>query len=64
LATNKKPPGTVTVPVHLPEDLHYKVIRIATRGGASQLIVECATEAIEAQWRRWLKQETAKLPKR
>jgi hypothetical protein len=63
LATNKKPPGTVTVPVHLPEDLHRKVIRMAERGKLSDLIVECAADRIETRWGEWLAQEMAKLKK-
>jgi hypothetical protein len=60
LATNKKPPGTVTVLVHLPEDLHYKVTRIAARGKASELIVECLQETVPKRWNEWLKQEAGK----
>lgn len=61
LATNKKPPGTTTVPVHLPNDLHRKVITIAGRGKASELIVKCVREPISKLWAEWINAEHKKI---
>jgi len=59
----KKPPGTVSHTVFLPEDLHKKVTTLAKYGEADDLIVECTAEAIEPRWKRWLRQEMSKVAK-
>jgi hypothetical protein len=56
-----QPPDTVSHHIFLPAEVHKKVTALAKYGKADDLIVECVAEAIEPRWKRWLKQEYAKL---
>jgi hypothetical protein len=57
----KKPPGTVTHQIFLPEELHKKVATVAPYGSVDDLIIECVAEAMEPRWQNWLRREVEKI---
>jgi hypothetical protein len=61
LATNKKPPGSVTVPVHIPPELHRQITTMAERGKTSEYIVECLEQTVPNRWEKWLNAEREKI---
>jgi hypothetical protein len=56
----KKPDGTVTHTIFLPDEVHKQVAAIAGYGNADDLIIECVREAMKPRWAKWLKQELKK----
>jgi hypothetical protein len=60
LATNSKPEGTKTVPVHVPSELHKQITTLAGRGKVSDLVVECLWESVPKRYKKWLQEELQK----
>ena len=51
------PPGHITWPFHVPQELHDKVCNVAGRGRVNDLYMECVEESMKPRYTRWLKDQ-------